>query len=235
MRNYELKDTEIDKLLRECAKAQNDALPLHEWKQELLKLAKSETNIRFAQTYELTALKKHRAIRLNRLSLAFAGAAAVFVLLFGIRTLFMGTKEAVPAPAAMPPDAQPYAAANDEARMFAAPEEAAGLQGELAAPGLRAEMPPQENSLVEGSAINEDTALYTLLDVLGYELSEAFGAQISYEENISYIIKPLDKSEEYEVKLQSIYLIKLKRDEQTGIEYAVDALNLEVLGIVLEK
>jgi len=71
--------------------------------------------------------------------------------------------------------------------------------------------------------------------VLGYELSEAIGAQISYEENISYLIKPLDKSEEYKLKLQSVYLVKLKRDEQTGIEYAVDALNLEVLGIVLEK
>ena len=244
MRNHELTEEIIDKLLRENAKAQNDALPLHEWKQELLRRAVYESNRESLQT-QAAALKKHKMLRLNRYSLALAGAAAVFVLLFGMRNLFMNTKEALPAPAAMPPEARSFTAADEEAGtreapmeeagILMAPEEAQGLQGDLAAPGLRAQMPPQENSVAGGSAVNEDTALYILLDVLGYESSEAVGAQISYEENISYLIKPLDKSEEYKLKLQSVYLVKLKRDEQTGIEYAVDALNLEVLGIVLEK
>lgn len=251
----------IELLLRETAAQENDALPLEDWKRQILH--KIETGQTQQEPPAVDELAARRRKNLRKITIGFSTVAAAVLILLGTSQYWQGGMNAKSAPQQdirMATEAAPYDAAPSEAALpealYAAPEAPAALEAPAAeapaATGPEAPAAPAPSSAFADNAagtgeagIMSGTAALTpeqqkAIDALNAALPKERGkvdpatAVVVQLEVVTLKVRPLFGEEVQEMTRALVFQIEVGADTGEMISYAVDAETYEVLGEVVE-
>lgn len=236
----------IDMLLRESAQTENAALPFELWKQELMQ--KVHAGAQAAPVDELGEKRRARQTRLRRATIAVAGMAAALLILLGTNAFRLGFSSMPPKSEALPEAVQftqeeaPFPAQAPAAMQ--APEEAA--QNEMPLPestrssaggGLPADTQSGENGMYDSALLSgEQQAIAAVCAALAGSAPalQTINAAAVRVENTSYTVIDLLVGAKQSVTLEQAYVVTLDTSATEAPAYLVDALDMRVLGTVVE-
>ncbi len=247
----------IELLLRETAAQENDALPLEDWKRQILHKIESDQT-RQEEPPIVDELAERRRRNMRRLTIGFSSVAAALLILLGTSQYWQNGMSAKSAPqqdVRMAAEAAPYDAAPPESGLpevlYAAPESPAALEAPAATgPEAPAAPAPSSASADNGAGtgqagIMSGTAALTpeqqkAIDVLNAALPKERGkvdpatAAVVQLELVTLKVRPLSGEEVQEVTRTLVYQIVVGANTGGMISYAVDADTYEVLGEIVE-
>ncbi|MDL2235539.1 hypothetical protein LJC07_05205 [Christensenellaceae bacterium OttesenSCG-928-L17] len=220
---------DVDVLLKDTAKFDNAALPFETWKAELLeKAAQSETGDADVFVDEVALRRKKR----NKIVAYAASAAAALLLMVGVLPLFAQKSTSFQNSS----DASPEMLVMGGAALPESPQEMPGAAMD-AAP--RAEEAGDEAMMYSASmlASEEELAIAAVQNALlqkrGAADTGALEAAETAElvENAELTVQPLNGDDAYTLTLLRGYIVSLAGEET---RYLVDAINMDVLGTIVE-
>ena len=262
MRNE--REISIDALLHDIARQQNAALPLDDWKQEILKKAQANVapGVEPPAFDELAARRRRKSLR--RMTLGLGTAAAALLILLSTRSLWQGgigmknaarasevpaedrlyemgapMQESTEAPMgimSMPEGATEAPAPQEPAAPAPAAEPAADSAGG-ATPGTESGI--NENRLGGAFTEEETKVLLAVLAATAPDngdtaVYDSAFTEITRLEPASLTVQPLDGGAQQTIGREVLYRVVLDTSVQDAPAYAVDAQTFEVLGKIIE-